>query len=154
MLDTFRAGRALVIHADGVAVQELDLFRSAAGKKTQERYKIAQDIWKILVDEQDHQIDLAVDANVSAKHLCFLETGRSQPSREMVQLLGSALDPVYPQIEGIAPATLPAFIATIMSVPTWPILPVSSTWRRSAPRAGRSARSRESRSPGLRRQLR
>ena len=38
------------------------------------------------------QIDLAVDANVSAKHLCFLETGRSQPSREMVQLLGSALD--------------------------------------------------------------
>ena len=38
------------------------------------------------------QIDLAVDANVSAKHLCFLETGRSQPSREMVQLLCSALD--------------------------------------------------------------
>jgi transcriptional regulator with XRE-family HTH domain len=38
------------------------------------------------------QIELAVDANVSAKHLCFLETGRSQPSREMVQLLGSALD--------------------------------------------------------------
>ena len=38
------------------------------------------------------QIELAADANVSAKHLCFLETGRSQPSREMVQLLGSALD--------------------------------------------------------------
>jgi transcriptional regulator with XRE-family HTH domain len=38
------------------------------------------------------QIELAVDANVSAKHLCFLETGRSQPSREMVQLLCSALD--------------------------------------------------------------
>ena len=38
------------------------------------------------------QIELAVDANVSARHLCFLETGRSQPSREMVQLLGSALD--------------------------------------------------------------
>src|SRR5215208_1662435 len=38
------------------------------------------------------QIELAVDANISAKHLCFLETGRSQPSREMVQLLGSALD--------------------------------------------------------------
>ena len=38
------------------------------------------------------QIELATDANVSAKHLCFLETGRSQPSREMVQLLGSALD--------------------------------------------------------------
>ena len=38
------------------------------------------------------QIELAADANVSARHLCFLETGRSQPSREMVQLLGSALD--------------------------------------------------------------
>src|SRR4029078_2897112 len=38
------------------------------------------------------QIELATDANVSARHLCFLETGRSQPSREMVQLLGSALD--------------------------------------------------------------
>ena len=38
------------------------------------------------------QIDLAGDANVSARHVCFLETGRAQPSREMVQLLGSALD--------------------------------------------------------------
>ena len=38
------------------------------------------------------QIELAVDADISARHLCFLETGRSQPSREMVQLLGSALD--------------------------------------------------------------
>src|ERR1700754_3527297 len=37
------------------------------------------------------QIELAVDANVSARHVCFLETGRSQPSREMVDLLGSAL---------------------------------------------------------------
>ena len=38
------------------------------------------------------QIELAADANVSARHLCFLETCRSQPSREMVQVLGSALD--------------------------------------------------------------
>lgn len=38
------------------------------------------------------QIELAGDANVSARHLCFLETGRAQPSREMVHLLGSALD--------------------------------------------------------------
>jgi peptide/nickel transport system substrate-binding protein len=30
----------------------LELFRSAAGKKPQERYKIAQEIWKIIVDEQ------------------------------------------------------------------------------------------------------
>jgi transcriptional regulator with XRE-family HTH domain len=38
------------------------------------------------------QIELAGDANVSARHVCFLETGRAQPSREMVQLLGGALD--------------------------------------------------------------
>jgi transcriptional regulator with XRE-family HTH domain len=38
------------------------------------------------------QIELAGDANVSARHLCFLETGRAHPSREMVQLLGNALD--------------------------------------------------------------
>jgi transcriptional regulator with XRE-family HTH domain len=38
------------------------------------------------------QLELAVDADISARHLCFLETGRAQPSREMVQLLGSALD--------------------------------------------------------------
>src|SRR6266436_8375195 len=30
------------------------------------------------------QLELAAEAAVSARHLCFLETGRSQPSREMV----------------------------------------------------------------------
>src|ERR1700730_18475905 len=38
------------------------------------------------------QIELAGEANVSASHLCFLEPARAQPSREMVQLLGNALD--------------------------------------------------------------
>ncbi len=38
------------------------------------------------------QLELASEANVSARHLSFLESGRSQPSREMVQLLGVALD--------------------------------------------------------------
>src|SRR5436189_2443162 len=38
------------------------------------------------------QIELAGEANVSARHLCFLETGRAQPSREMVQPPGNALD--------------------------------------------------------------
>lgn len=30
------------------------------------------------------QLDLALSANVSARHVAFLETGRSKPSREMV----------------------------------------------------------------------
>jgi transcriptional regulator with XRE-family HTH domain len=37
------------------------------------------------------QLELAAEATVSARHLCFLETGRSQPSREMVQLLADTL---------------------------------------------------------------
>jgi transcriptional regulator with XRE-family HTH domain len=38
------------------------------------------------------QSDLAGEANVSARHLSFLESGRAQPSREMAALLGHVLD--------------------------------------------------------------
>jgi transcriptional regulator with XRE-family HTH domain len=38
------------------------------------------------------QLALATEAEISGRHLCFLETGRAQPSREMVQLLATALD--------------------------------------------------------------
>src|SRR5687768_14654197 len=38
------------------------------------------------------QLDLAADAEVSARHVSFLETGRSRPSREMVLVLASALE--------------------------------------------------------------
>jgi len=38
------------------------------------------------------QLALATEAGVSTRHLCFLEKGRSQPSREMVVLLASVLD--------------------------------------------------------------
>src|SRR5215467_10561197 len=38
------------------------------------------------------QLDLAVKAGVSARHVCFLETGRAQPSREMLMLLAGVLD--------------------------------------------------------------
>lgn len=37
------------------------------------------------------QLDLALEADVSARHISFLETGRSQPSREMIGRLGEAL---------------------------------------------------------------
>jgi peptide/nickel transport system substrate-binding protein len=33
-------------------LKALEMFRTANGKKTQERYKIAQEIFKIIVDEQ------------------------------------------------------------------------------------------------------
>ncbi len=38
------------------------------------------------------QLGLATEAGISARHLSFLETGRAQPSREMVQLLAGMLD--------------------------------------------------------------
>lgn len=38
------------------------------------------------------QLDLALIAGVSTRHLSFLETGRSRPSRDMVLLLAEALD--------------------------------------------------------------
>lgn len=38
------------------------------------------------------QLALAVEAEVSARHLSFLETGRAQPSREMVLRLAEVLN--------------------------------------------------------------
>src|SRR3954451_14569737 len=59
------------------------------------------------------QLDLSVEAEVSARHLSFVETGRSRPSRELILHLAEHLDvplrdrnalllaagyaPVYPQ---------------------------------------------------------
>jgi transcriptional regulator with XRE-family HTH domain len=38
------------------------------------------------------QLALANEAEVSARHICFLETGRARPSRDMVVLLASVLE--------------------------------------------------------------
>lgn len=38
------------------------------------------------------QLDLALEANVSARHLSFVETGRSRPSRELLLHLADRLD--------------------------------------------------------------
>lgn len=38
------------------------------------------------------QMDLALDAGISPRHLSFIETGRAQPSREMVLRLAEALE--------------------------------------------------------------
>ncbi|MEA2876350.1 MAG: hypothetical protein QOF14_1546 [Hyphomicrobiales bacterium] len=70
------------------------------------------------------QLDLALEAEISTKHLSFLETGRAQPSREMVLHLAEHLDvplrernvllvsagfaPVFPQRSLGDPALQPA----------------------------------------------
>src|SRR5437870_12924681 len=38
------------------------------------------------------QLDLASEADISTRHLSFVETGRSQPSRDMVLHLAERLD--------------------------------------------------------------
>jgi len=38
------------------------------------------------------QLGLAVQAEMSSRHLCFVETGRANPSREMILRLANALD--------------------------------------------------------------
>ncbi|MDB4987238.1 MAG: Transcriptional regulator, Cro/CI family protein [Myxococcaceae bacterium] len=38
------------------------------------------------------QLDLSLTAEVSSRHISFLETGRAQPSREMVLILAGSLD--------------------------------------------------------------
>src|SRR5215469_7408485 len=38
------------------------------------------------------QLDLALEAEVSARHISFLETGRSTPSREMILTLSTVLE--------------------------------------------------------------
>ena len=38
------------------------------------------------------QLDLALEADISQRHISYLETGRSQPSREMVLRLADAMD--------------------------------------------------------------
>src|SRR5579859_900688 len=38
------------------------------------------------------QLDLALEAEISARHLSFLETGRSRPSREMILHLAEQLE--------------------------------------------------------------
>ena len=66
------------------------------------------------------QLTLAVEAEISSRHLSFLETGRAQPSRDMVRLLAHVLDvplrdhnalltaagyaPVYPETGLATPA--------------------------------------------------
>ncbi|RZL07154.1 MAG: XRE family transcriptional regulator [Rubrivivax sp.] len=46
--------------------------------------------WRAL--RKRSQLDLALEANVSQRHLSFLESGRAQPSREMALALAEVLD--------------------------------------------------------------
>src|SRR3954468_23601119 len=54
------------------------------------------------------QLDLALEAGVSARHLSFLETGRSRPSEQMVLHLAERLDvPLRERNRLLLPAAYP-----------------------------------------------
>lgn len=56
----------------------------------------AQSIGELLRDWRQRrrlsQLDLALDVEISTRHLSFVETGRAQPSREMILRLAEELD--------------------------------------------------------------
>ena len=56
------------------------------------------------------QLALACDAGISTRHLSFIETGRAQPSRDMVLHLSEQLEP-------FAPVDAPPESAVIVATP-------------------------------------
>ena len=67
------------------------------------------------------QLALSNVANVSSRHVSFLETGRAKPSREMVLRLGRALSvPLRKQDEMLAAAALPREFSTEAPAPALP----------------------------------
>jgi transcriptional regulator with XRE-family HTH domain len=101
------------------------------------------------------QLDLAVEAGVSSRHVSFIETGRSAPSRDMVLRLAETLDvplrdrnrlllaaglaPVYPQraLDDPEMAAVRDGVATVLrAYEPYPCLAVDRGWRIVAANAG------------------
>lgn len=64
------------------------------------------------------QLDLASEATVSPRHLAFLETGRSRPSRDMVLRLAGAL--------GLPPEAQNGLLGAAGFAPHYPALPLAA----------------------------
>ena len=94
------------------------------------------------------QLDLAGDAEISARHLSFLETGRSQPSREMILRLAEQLEipirernlllvaagfaPIFPERPLNDPALAPASDAIMLTLEAhkpYPAFALDRHWR-------------------------
>jgi transcriptional regulator with XRE-family HTH domain len=63
---------------------------SLTGMETQHNFGRMLREWRQV--RRRSQLDLALDAEISARHLSFIETGRARPSREMVLRLAEQLD--------------------------------------------------------------
>jgi transcriptional regulator with XRE-family HTH domain len=76
------------------------------------------------------QLDLAIEADISTRHLSFVETGRSKPSREMVLHLAERLDVPLRERNGLllAAGYAPAYRETTLRSPA--LAPVAAAVRR------------------------
>jgi transcriptional regulator with XRE-family HTH domain len=94
------------------------------------------------------QLDLAGDAEISSRHLSFLETGRSLPSREMVERLAETLEvppsdrnifllsagyaPAYPADDAVAAAEFEALERILEFIiarqTSFPALVIDEAW--------------------------
>src|SRR5688572_8810373 len=65
------------------------------------------------------QLDLALAAEVSARHVSCVETGKAQPSREMIARLADALDMPLRERNGllVAAGSAPRYPETALSTP-------------------------------------
>lgn len=92
------------------------------------------------------QLDLAVAADVSSRHISFLETGRSSPSAEMVRRLGTTLgvplrhinamleaaghEPVFAESAEALPATVVQALAMLKAhQEPYPLIVLDRTYR-------------------------
>ena len=75
------------------------------------------------------QLDLALEAEVSTRHLSFVETGRSAPSRDMILRLAEHLDVPLRERNRLllAAGYAPSYAETAMSAP--PMAPVRAAVR-------------------------
>jgi transcriptional regulator with XRE-family HTH domain len=65
------------------------------------------------------QLALATQAEISSRHLCFIETGRANPSRDMVLLLASVLDVPLRERNGLllAAGFAPVYLESTLDAP-------------------------------------
>ena len=75
------------------------------------------------------QLQLSAIGSVSQRHLSFLESGRSQPSKELILKLGIALDIPLRQrnVMLLAAGFAPAYKDARWAIPSWPRYAARST---------------------------
>jgi transcriptional regulator with XRE-family HTH domain len=79
------------------------------------------------------QLDLALEAGVSSRHLSFVETGRSRPSAELVMHLAEQLDVPLRERNGLllAAGYAPRTASATSRIPRW--VRSARRWTASSP---------------------